>query len=82
MNCFLYSRRIFEACRLIDKSSRGEYERLPMQCADGGEHGEHFDVVPVEWSSHVETAATLLPVVEALSSREVKLHTLGSLRDG
>ncbi len=47
MNCFLLTPRIFEACRSIEKSARGEYEivdavRWMVQV------GERFDVVPVD----------------------------------
>ncbi|QCV88232.1 nucleotidyltransferase family protein [Acidipropionibacterium jensenii] len=47
MNCFLLTPRIFEACRRIDKSARGEYEIVDA-VRWMVRHGERFDVVPVE----------------------------------
>ena len=73
MNCFLLTPRIFEACRSIDKSERGEYEIVDA-VRWMVEHGEHFDVVPVESGVlDMSNRGDITSVVEALSSREVKL---------
>ena len=73
MNCFLLTPTIFEACRSIEKSERGEYEIVDA-VRWMVEHGERFDVVPVESGVlDMSNRGDIASVVEALSSREVKL---------
>ena len=73
MNCFLFTPKIFDACRSIEKSERGEYEIVDA-VRWMVEHGEHFDVVPVESGVlDMSNRGDITSVVEALSSREVKL---------
>lgn len=47
MNCFLLTPRIFQACRSIDRSARGEFEIVDAVrwMVDAG---ERFDVIPVD----------------------------------
>ncbi|MDO4412511.1 nucleotidyltransferase family protein [Cutibacterium sp.] len=73
MNCFLLTPRVFEACRSIEKSARGEYEIVDA-VRWMVEHGERFDVVPVEAGVlDMSNRGDIASVVAALSDREVEL---------
>ncbi|WCC79944.1 nucleotidyltransferase family protein [Cutibacterium equinum] len=73
MNCFLLTPRIFEACRSIEKSARGEYEIVDA-VRWMVEHGERFAVVPVEAGVlDMSNRGDIASVVDALSGREVRL---------
>jgi glucose-1-phosphate thymidylyltransferase len=45
MNCWRFDSRIFEACRDVPRSPRGEYE-LPVAVQLAVEQGGRFKVVP------------------------------------
>ncbi|MGK2310222.1 nucleotidyltransferase family protein [Cutibacterium sp. V947] len=73
MNCFLLTPRIFEACRSIEKSARGEYEIVDA-VRWMVEQGERFAVVPVEAGVlDMSNRGDIASVVDALGGREVKL---------
>ena len=73
MNCFLLTPRIFEACRSIEKSARGEYEIVDA-VRWMVEQGERFAVVPVEAAVlDMSNRGDIASVVDALGGREVKL---------
>ena len=73
MNCFLLTLRIFEACRSIEKSARGEYEIVDA-VRWMVEQGERFAVVPVEAGVlDMSNRGDIASVVDALGGREVKL---------
>lgn len=73
MNCFLLTPRIFEACRSIEKSARGEYEIVDA-VRWIVEQGERFAVVPVEAGVlDMSNRGDIASVVDALGGREVKL---------
>lgn len=73
MNCFLLTPRIFEACRSIDKSARGEYEIVDA-VRWMVEHGERFDVVRADAGVlDMSNRGDIASVVAALSGREVRL---------
>ena len=73
MNCFLLTPRIFEACRSIEKSARGEYEIVDA-VRWMVEQGERFAVVPVEAGVlDMSNRGDIASGVDALGGREVKL---------
>ena len=73
LNCFLLTPRIFEACRSIEKSARGEYEIVDA-VRWMVEQGERFAVVPVEAGVlDMSNRGDIASVVDALGGREVKL---------
>ncbi|MEH1487099.1 nucleotidyltransferase family protein [Cutibacterium avidum] len=73
MNCFLLTPRIFEACRSIEKSARGEYEIVDA-VRWMVEQGERFAVVPFEAGVlDMSNRGDIASVVDALGGREVKL---------
>lgn len=73
MNCFLLTPRIFEACRSIEKSPRGEFEIVDA-VRWMVDHGERFDVVPVEAGVlDMSNRGDIASVVEALSGEQVRL---------
>lgn len=73
MNCFLLTPRIFEACRSIEKSARGEFEivdavRWMVQA------GERFDVIPVDAGVlDMSSRGDIAPVEAALGGHRAEL---------
>jgi len=74
MNCWRFGPRIFEACRSIERSPRGEYE-LPDAVAYAAEHlGERFRVfVSSEPVLDLSTRADVAGVAERLAGMRVEL---------
>lgn len=74
MNCWRFSPAIFEACRRIGPSSRGEYE-LPAAVAYAvQELGERFQVIPShEPVLDLSHRSDVPQVAEQLHDREVRL---------
>jgi glucose-1-phosphate thymidylyltransferase len=74
MNCWRFSPTIFEACRRVPLSSRGELE-LPQAVANAiAEQGERFRAVPCqEGVLDLSTRADIALVAERLRDVEVRL---------
>ena len=74
MNCFLFTRKIFEACREVPLSARGEYE-LPQAVHLAIKRGwMRFKVVKVSAAVlDLSTRADIAKVAEHLKGNEVRL---------
>lgn len=73
MNCFLFTPRVFQACRSIEKSPRGEFEivdAVRWMVAQG----ERFDVIDVEAGVlDMSSRGDIAHVLAALGDAEVAL---------
>jgi glucose-1-phosphate thymidylyltransferase len=74
MNCFLFSRKIFQACRAVPRSARNEYE-LPQAVHLAIDHGlMRFKVIKIAAPVlDLSTRADIAKVAERLKGAEVKL---------
>lgn len=73
MNCFLLGPRVFEACRAIDRSPRGEYEIVDA-VRWMVEHGERFDVIGVDDGVlDMSNRGDIASVAAALAKAQVRL---------
>ena len=74
MNCWRFGPRIFEACRAIEPSVRGEYELPDAVQYAMDKLGERYKTVPVDAAVlDLSFRSDVLPVAEKLAGVEVKL---------